>query len=116
VRVLADTNIVSQVVRSLRDGGNDVVYAAEFPRDPGDEALLAQAVKENRIFLTKDHDIGALVYRDMRAHCGVLLVDDLGSAAGESGVILAAFESHEEMLVGGAFLRAGLGGVREAHS
>ena len=84
VRILADTNIVAPAVRSLRDAGHDVVYAAEFAVDPGDESLLAQAVRENRVFLTKDHDIGALVYRDSRTHCGVLLVDDLGAAAAET--------------------------------
>jgi hypothetical protein len=77
VRILADTNIVAQAVRSLRDGGHDVVYAAERTMDPGDEALLAEAVRENRVFLTKDHDVGTLVYRDLCPRRGVLLVDDL---------------------------------------
>jgi predicted nuclease of predicted toxin-antitoxin system len=53
VRLLADTNIVAQAVRSLRDAGHDVVYAAEFAVDPGDESLLAQAVRENRVFLER---------------------------------------------------------------
>jgi predicted nuclease of predicted toxin-antitoxin system len=116
VRILADTNIVAQAVRTLRDGGHDVVYAAERTMDPGDEALLAEAVRENRVFLTKDHDIGALVYRDLRPHRGVLLVDDLGAPAAESALILAALSSHHELLAAGAFLRAGTGGVRESRA
>ena len=116
MRILADTNIVAPAVRSLRDAGHDVVYAAEFAVDPGDESLLAQAVRENRVFLTKDHDIGALVYRDSRTHCGVLLVDDLGAAAAETALLLAALSAHDAALIAGAFLRAGQGGIREAQS
>jgi predicted nuclease of predicted toxin-antitoxin system len=114
VRILADTNIVALAVRALRDGGHDVVHVAERTTDPGDEALLAEAVRENRVFLTKDHDIGVLVYRDSRPHRGVLLIDDLGVPATEAALVLAAFSSHGELLAAGAFLRAGSGGVREA--
>ncbi len=116
MRILADTNIVAQAVRVLRGGGNDVVYAAELAVDPGDEALLAQAVRESRVFLTKDHDIGALIYRDVRPHCGVLLVDDLGAPAAESALILAALASHDTSLVACAFLRVGLAGIRESRA
>lgn len=116
MRILADTNIVAQAVHALRDGGHDVVYAAERAMDPGDEALLAEASGENRVFLTKDHDIGALVYRDLRPHCRVLLVDDLGAPAAESALILAARSSHHEVLAAGGFLGAGAGGVRESQA
>jgi len=89
VRFLADSNIVAQAVHAMRAAGHDVVYLGERPADPGDQALLAEAVAERRIILTKDHDIGVLVDRDRQPHCGVLLLDDLGDAAAESGLILA---------------------------
>ena len=52
-------------------------------------ALLAEAVAEGRIVVTKDHDIGVLIRRDLQPHCGVLLLDDLGDAAAETDLILA---------------------------
>jgi predicted nuclease of predicted toxin-antitoxin system len=70
MRFLADSNIVAQAVRAMRAIGHDVAYAAGRIADPGDEALLAEAAAEARIFITKDHDIGALVHRDAQAHCG----------------------------------------------
>jgi predicted nuclease of predicted toxin-antitoxin system len=115
LHTLADTNIVAQAVRSLRNAGHNVVYAAEFALDSADENLLAQAVSDHRIFLTKDHDIGALVYRDLRANCGVLLVDDLGAAAAEPALILAVLSAHDTKLIAGVFLRAGAGWIREAN-
>jgi predicted nuclease of predicted toxin-antitoxin system len=116
VRILADTNIVAQAVEALRHDGHAVVHAAERPIDPGDVALLAEAVRENRVFLTKDHDIGALVYRDLRPHLGVLLVDDPGAPAAESPLVLAVLSSHGELPSKGAFPRAGTGGVRESQA
>ncbi len=114
MRILADTNIVAQAVRGLRAGGHDVLYAAERTVDPGDADLLREAVPEGRVFLTKDHDVGTLDFRDLHPHCRVLLADDLGSASAESNLGLAALSSFEMALLAGAFLRVGKGGVREA--
>jgi predicted nuclease of predicted toxin-antitoxin system len=112
VRFLADSNIVAQAVRAMRAAGHDVVYLGERRPDPGDQALLAEAVGEGRIILTKDHDIGVLVHRDLQPHCGVLLLDDLGDAAAEAGLILATLSSHGDR----AFLRAGEAGIRESRT
>jgi predicted nuclease of predicted toxin-antitoxin system len=112
LRVLADSNIVAQA--AMRGAGHDVVFVGERTTDPGDEALLAEAVAEMRIFLTKDHDIGALVHRDLRPHRGVLLLDDLGDASAETELILAALSSRRDELAAFAFLRVGTAGVRES--
>ena len=106
MRLFADTNIVALAVRALRDAGHDVIYSAERPVDPGDDALLAEALAGARIFLTKDHDIGALVHRDGRRHAGVLLLDDLGDAAAETQMIMLALERDGAKLAAGAFVRS----------
>ena len=116
MRLLADTNIVAQAVRALRALGHDVIYAAERRTDPGDRALLAEAAAQDRVFLTKDHDIGALVHRDRQPHSGVLLLNDLGDASAEADLILAALSSHQDQLVAGAFLRADENGIWEAQA
>jgi Mut7-C RNAse domain len=50
VRFLVDSNIVAQAMRAA---GYDVAYLGERAADPGDRALLAEAVAEGRIILTK---------------------------------------------------------------
>ena len=112
MRILADTNIVAQAVCAMRDAGHDVVYAAERTVDPGDAALLAEAVSERRVFVTKDHDIGVLVHRDRHDHFGVLLVDDLGNATTETTLILSAIVARHQDLIQGGFLRCGESGIR----
>ena len=114
MRLLADSNIVAQAVHAMRAAGHDVIYVGERSADPGDQALLAEAVAQGRVILTKDHDIGLLVHRDRQPHCGVLLLDDLGDAAAESSLILATLSSHRDRLVARAFLRAGEAGIRES--
>src|SRR3569832_2471894 len=114
MRLLVDSNIVAQAVLALRSAGHDVVYAAERPTDPGDAALLAEAFAEERVFLTKDHDIGALVHRDLLPHSGVLLIDDLGDPAAEANLVRFTIVAEDSRLAKGAFLRADAAGVREA--
>jgi predicted nuclease of predicted toxin-antitoxin system len=116
VRLLADTNIVAPAVRALRQDGHDVIYSAERNIDPGDAALLAEANDDRRIFLTKDHDIGALVFRDGAQHAGVLLIDDLASVVEETRLLRHCLQSHASELAAGAFVRANADGAHVAKS
>ena len=106
MRLFADTNIAAPAVRTLRQDGHDVIYSAERSVDPGDAALLAEAHADERVFVTKDHDIGALVFRDGARHAGVLLIDDLANVAEETRLLQACVSSHGDDLAAGAFVRA----------
>lgn len=65
-----------------------MLYSAERRIDPGDEALLREATSDKRVLITKDHDIGKLVFRDDVQHAGVFLIDDLGDAYEETGLLV----------------------------
>jgi predicted nuclease of predicted toxin-antitoxin system len=91
-----------------------VIYAAERDADPGDEALLAEAHSTARVFVTKDHDFGAVVFRDSAQHSGILLIDDLGDSSAEATMLIDLLNAHGDQLSKGAFLRARPGWVRLA--
>jgi hypothetical protein len=74
--------------------------------------LLEEALLDRRVFVTKDHDIGVLVYGKGAAHAGVLLIDDLGDPVAEAALLRSILLSHAAMLGEGRFLRAGDWGVR----
>ena len=114
MQLIADTNIVAQAVSTLRAAGHDVVHVAERSVDPGDRAILAEARTGGRVLLTKDTDIGTLVFRDGEGHAGVLLIDDLGSAAAENTLLMALLAQWASELTNGAFIRAGSWGSRLA--
>jgi predicted nuclease of predicted toxin-antitoxin system len=112
VRFLVDANIPASIVAALRVAGHDVDYLGERPQDPGDAALLREAYDAQRIVLTKDHDIGVLVFRDSAPHAGVILLDDLGDPHAEEVLVSKTLGSHVSELVNGAFLRVTELGVR----
>ena len=73
-RVLADENILNQVVIRLRAAGYDVRWAKESDRGEADPNLLELATRERRMLITYDKDFGDLVHRDgMSAPHGVIL-------------------------------------------
>jgi predicted nuclease of predicted toxin-antitoxin system len=112
VKLFLDTNIMAATAAALRAVGHDVTYGGEKDRDPGDIALLAEAHRERRVLVTKDHDFGALIHRDGLAHAGLLLIDDLGSAREEIELVMRVVDEEGAVLASGGFLRAGRFGVR----
>jgi predicted nuclease of predicted toxin-antitoxin system len=89
----------------MRTDGHDVVYIAERAVDPGDAAILAEAHADRRVLITKDHDIGALVFRDGAPHAGVVLIDDLGDVAAETRLLREVLTSLGDALLQRAFVR-----------
>jgi predicted nuclease of predicted toxin-antitoxin system len=56
MRLLLDTCIWSGGPKVLEEAGHDVVWAGEWPQDPGDEEILNIAKRESRILVTLDKD------------------------------------------------------------
>jgi predicted nuclease of predicted toxin-antitoxin system len=56
VKLLLDTCIWGGAVDALKAAGHDVIWAGDWPADPGDEEILALAYQENRILITLDKD------------------------------------------------------------
>ena len=74
MRILADENMLGQVVIRLRAAGHDVRWAMETDRGEADPNLLELATQERRALITYDKDFGDLVHRDgMSAPHGVIL-------------------------------------------
>jgi len=72
--ILADENIVADVVARLRADGQDVVWIAELSPSIADGEVLERAAREGRVLVTDDKDFGELVVREGRPHRGVLLL------------------------------------------
>jgi predicted nuclease of predicted toxin-antitoxin system len=61
----------------LRQAGHDVVEVRERHPDPGDQAVLAWAVAEERIVVTIDTDFGELIFAYSLPHCGLVRLPDV---------------------------------------
>ena len=64
MKLLADENIPSSVVRELADGGYDIVWIRTEAPGISDLDVMRFACKENRIILTYDKDFGELAVKD----------------------------------------------------
>lgn len=74
MRFLVDECTGPAVARWLRGQGHDVFSVYEQARGIDDDEVIQKAFEENRILITNDKDFGEKVYREQRAHRGVILL------------------------------------------
>lgn len=80
MRFLVDRCAGTRLARWLADSGHDVADASGWASDPGDAAILQQALTEDRILITIDQDFGLLVFAEERPHRGLIRLPDCSSA------------------------------------
>jgi len=64
MKLLADENVPSSVVRALTGGGYDIVWIRTEAPGISDIEVMKYAGRENRVILTYDKDFGELVVKD----------------------------------------------------
>ncbi len=105
MRFFTDQDVYGATVRFLRISGHDVVTAHEEGLSEADDRdLLAEARRQNRIFVTRDRDFGSLVFvEDMGK--GVVYLRILPTAVNavhkEFGRVLRTYSEQE---LSGAFV------------
>jgi predicted nuclease of predicted toxin-antitoxin system len=111
VKVLLDACVWSGVGGALAAAGHDVIWAGDWPSDPGDEEILDQAAAEGRVLVTLDKDFGELAVRQGRVHCGIVRLVSLASRE-QPGVCAQILKAHEKDLSRGAIITAERGRLR----
>jgi predicted nuclease of predicted toxin-antitoxin system len=111
VRLLLDTCVCSGVAAELQAAGHDVEWSGNWPQDPGDEEILAYALREARVLVTLDKDFGGLAVVQGLRHCGILRVVDF-SVRQHGTVCVQAIARHGSDLAAGAIVTAEPGRLR----
>ena len=111
MKVLVDSSVPDAVTDRLREAGHDAVAVSETPPDPGDAAILARAIAEQRTIITLDKDFGTHSILGGVKHFGVVRLVQLGlkDFAREALAVLA---SHERELLLGALVTVEPGRIR----
>lgn len=65
---------------ALATAGHDVIWAGEWPSDPGDDEILARANEQDRVLVTLDKDFGELAVAHGRPHRGIVRLVNLATA------------------------------------
>lgn len=105
MKVLLDTCVAASVKAEMQAAGHDVVWTGEWPTDPGDQAILDSAYKEERILVTIDKDFGERAIVLGEPHHGIVRLVNL-SAKMQASVCLQVLELHGEELQKGAIVTA----------
>lgn len=74
MNLVCDEGIERQIVDALRAAGHTVWYVAEMRPGISDDEVLEKAAAEEATVVTNDKDFGELVFRQGRAHHGVVLL------------------------------------------
>ncbi len=97
MRLLLDASVGRRALAALCAAGHDAVRVGADDPDPGDEALLARAVREGRVLLTADKDFGELIFLRGLVSPGIVrLVDH--PLLRQPAAILAALSTYSDAL------------------
>jgi len=111
VKLLLDTCVWGGAREQLELHGHDVVWAGQWPDDPGDDEILARAHQEGRALVTLDKDFGVLAILHGRPHSGIVRLVNL--PARQQGLVCQqALARHGDLLQAGAIVTVEPGRVR----
>jgi predicted nuclease of predicted toxin-antitoxin system len=95
----------------LQAAGHDVLWTGDLPQDPGDEDILAQAHRDQRVLITLDKDFGELAIRRMLPHCGIVRLVNI-AARQQGAVSQQELTQYGDELTRGAIITVEAGRVR----
>jgi predicted nuclease of predicted toxin-antitoxin system len=111
VKVLVDSCVSGDAAEELRTAGHDAAWAGAWPRDPGDDEILARAYSEGRVLVTLDKDFGEKAVVRGMPHSGIMRLTGLRSV--EHGrACVAVLERYGAELAAGALVTVEAGRVR----
>jgi len=111
MNLLLDTCVWGGAKAELEANGHDVIWIGDLARDPGDEEILAQAHRDERILVTLDKDFGELAIRRNLPHHGIARLVNF-SARQQGAVCQQVLDKYGEELTRGAIVTVEAGRVR----
>ncbi len=105
MRLLLDTCVWGGACKELQAEGHDVIWAGEWPEDPGDDEILVRAYREDRVLVTLDKDFGELAIVRGMPHAGIIRLVNLGTRQ-QADICLRVIKLHGDDLKAGAIITA----------
>jgi predicted nuclease of predicted toxin-antitoxin system len=111
MKLLLDTCVWGGARAALQAAGHDVLWTGDLAEDPGDEEILAQAHREQRILMTLDKDFGELAIIRRLPHAGIIRLVNI-PARQQAALCAHVLDLHGEGLLRGAIITVQTGRLR----
>jgi len=111
LRLLLDSCVSGALKSPLIDAGHDVIWSGDWPKDPGDEEILARAHAERRVLITLDKDFGELAIVRGIPHSGLVRLAGIRLAA-QADAIKRVLELYGDQLTEATVVTVEPGRVR----
>src|SRR5947208_6630072 len=99
MRFLVDECTGPAVAEWLRGKGHEVFSVFDEAKGISDKEILTKALNENWVLITNDKDFGEMIFRERRAHHGVIFLRlDDERAANKIEVLRHLLESYSNKL------------------
>lgn len=108
---MLDTCVWGGAKHVLSELGHDVVWAGDWPEDPGDAEILERARSDERVLVTLDKDFGELAVVRGKPHCGIVRLVGF-RAVDQAAVCDRVLQLYGADLSSGAIVTAERGRVR----
>ncbi len=105
MRLLLDTCVWGGACKELQAEGHEVIWAGEWPEDPGDDEILEHAYREDRVLVTLDKDFGELAIVRGMPHAGIIRLVNLETSQ-QAAICLRMIKLHGDDLEAGAIITA----------
>lgn len=102
MKLLIDNCISHLLASALRAQGHDVESVSDWPADPGDRRVLAEAVRTGRVLITADREFGELVVFERLPSAGIIILDPNITPANHEEACMRAITTHAAELLAGA--------------
>lgn len=85
MNILLDSCVWGGAKAILEATGYNTKWVGDLTKDPGDEAILNAAYKEQKVLITLDKDFGTLAIVYSKPHCGIIRL--VGHSARRQGPV-----------------------------
>lgn len=103
MKILLDSCMWGGAKETLEAAGYNTKWVGDLTKDPGDEAILNAAYKEQRVLITLDKDFGTLAIVYNKPHCGIIRLAGY-SALRQGDVSVKILQKYSQELQKGAII------------
>lgn len=103
MKLVLDSCMSRRDAEALRAAGHQAEWIGDWPKDPGDKAVLQHAYENGAVLITLDNDFGELIFRLGQPHAGLIRLIEIPMRE-RAAIMLSALNDYQNELSRGHVL------------